>query len=251
MNNEQAKFILGAYRPSGRDAGDATFGEALRQAQLDPALGAWLVREQGFDTKVAAKLRAIVPPPGLREAILTGAHMSTLPAGRMVHSRWRPAAWLAVAASVAALISLVATQWYRAARPGPAGLDQLARFALAEPLSAHTGPHADKLGALGAWLENPANRMVSVPPVDLTQLKAQGCRTVSIAGHEVFEICFQRNGGWYHLYFARRSDFAASAGDGVPAVLEQGGRSVATWAGQQLAFALMTGGGAEALRRVL
>lgn len=247
MNNEQAKFILGAYRPSGRDAGDATFGEALRQAQLDPALGAWLAREQAFDTRVAAKLRAIVPPPGLREAILTGAHMST----SAVHSRWRPAAWLAMAASLAVLISLVATQWYRAARPAPAGLDQMARFALAEPLSAHTGPHADKLGALGAWLENPANRMVAVPSVDLTRLKAQGCRTVSIAGHEVFEICFQRDGGWYHLYFARRSDFAAGTGDGVPVVLEQGGRSVATWAGQQLAFALMTSGGAEALRRIL
>ncbi len=32
MNNEQAKFILQAYRPGGRDAGDATFGEALQQA---------------------------------------------------------------------------------------------------------------------------------------------------------------------------------------------------------------------------
>ena len=135
--------------------------------------------------------------------------------------------------------------------PAPAALDQMARFALAEPLSAHTGPHADKLGALGAWLENPANRMVAVPPVDLAQLKAQGCRTVSIAGHEVFEICFQRDGGWYHLYFARRSDFAVGANAEVPVVLAQAQRSVAAWADQQLVYVLMAGGGAETIRRVL
>jgi hypothetical protein len=247
MNNEQAKFILRAYRPNGRDAGNAVFCEALRQAQTDPVLGAWLAREQAFDTAVAAKLRAYTARPELREAILTGAQVSTSAA-----RPWRrPAAWLALAASLAIMFTLAATYWFRSTGPVPAALDQLTRFALTEPLSAHTGPHADKLGAVGAWLENPANRLAEAPPMDLAQLKAQGCRTFSFAGHEVFEICFKRGDGLYHLYLARRSDFTVGENAELPVVLAQAQRSVAAWADQRLVYVLMAGGGAEAIRRIL
>ena len=41
MNNQEAKFILGAYRPGGRDAVDPMFSEALAQAGRDPELRAW------------------------------------------------------------------------------------------------------------------------------------------------------------------------------------------------------------------
>ncbi|MDD2763385.1 MAG: hypothetical protein PHE83_05360 [Opitutaceae bacterium] len=246
MNNEQAKFILRAYRPGGRDAGDAAFCEALRQAQADPALGTWLAREQAFDTAVAAKLQAIFPPSGLREAILTGARMSTSARPRPA---WRPATWMVLAASFAVILTLAATYWLRGPDAVPTGLDQLAEFALADPVSAHTGPHVDKLGALGAWLQNPVNRISSGAPVDLAQLKAQDCRMVSIAGHEVFEICFNRGGHWYHLYIARRSDF--DAGTGQPRFREQGLQSVVAWADQRLAYVLMGAGKAETLRGIL
>ena len=91
MNNSEAKFILNAYRPGGRDADDATFGAALAQARNDPALGAWLVREQAHGAAVAAKLRVVAPPAGLREAILTGARRDA-PGGSNRHGwRWRRA----------------------------------------------------------------------------------------------------------------------------------------------------------------
>ena len=244
MNNEQAKFILRAYRPGGRDAGDAAFCEALRQAQADPALGAWFAQEQAFDTAVAAKLRTAAPPPGLREAILTGAGLSA-PA---VPPRRRLPAWLALAASVAVVAGAAATYWLVGVRPPR--LEQVTELALSEPFSAHTGPHADKLGTLGAWLENPNSRMTAMPAVSLAQLKAEGCRSVSVAGHEVFEICF-RHGAWYHLYIARRSDFAASSDEGTPVLLAQGERSAATWAGDRLVYVLMTKGGTEALEQIL
>ncbi|HUL53100.1 MAG TPA: hypothetical protein VLT83_06795 [Opitutaceae bacterium] len=246
MNNEQARFILGAYRPNGRDAGDAVFCEALRQVKADPGLGAWFAREQAFDSAVSAKLGAVIPPPGLREAILTGGRVSTA-APRPL---WRLAPWLAVAASVAVIFTVAATYWIWSAGSGRADLGQMTRFALAEPFSAHTGPHADKLGALGAWLEDPASRISSGAPVDLAQLKAQHCRTISVAGHEVFEICFQR-GSWYHLYLARRGDFPAGKNAGAPVFLEQAQRSAVAWADERLAYVLVTHGGTEALRRIL
>ena len=37
MKNQEAKFILGAYRPDGRDAGDPAFTEALAQAETQLA----------------------------------------------------------------------------------------------------------------------------------------------------------------------------------------------------------------------
>ena len=249
MNNEQAKFILRAYRPGGRDAGDATFCAAVQQAQRDPALGAWFAREQAFDAAVAAKVRAVAPPPGLREAILTGARMSRPPAAASAHPWRRPVAWLALAAAAVALASVASLRWFRAAGPGAAPLDTVARFALADPESAHTGPHADRLGAFGAWLQNPANALATMPALDLAQLRADDCRAVRIAGHEVFEICFQRGGAWYHIYLARARDFDPGAGN--PVFQELAGRSVVSWTSRGLACVLMTRGGTDALRRIL
>jgi len=36
MNNQEAKFILAAYRPGGQDASDPLFAEALEQVRRDP-----------------------------------------------------------------------------------------------------------------------------------------------------------------------------------------------------------------------
>ncbi len=243
MNNEQARFILRAYRPNGRDAAEPAFAEALDQARSDPALGAWLAREQAADAAVAAKLRAVTPPPELREAILAGSRMSFAPA----RPRWRVPAWLAVAASLALVITGLATYRLVVAGRGAAGLDRLAAFALVEPESAHTGPVASRLGAFGAWLQNPVNRISSGPPVDSAQLRQLGCRSVSVAGHEVFEICFQRQGGWYHLYLTRREPGNAAG----PVFREEGRRVAAAWADDRFSYVLMTERGLEALREVL
>ncbi len=245
MNNEQAKFILRAYRPGGADAAEPTFAGALEQARTDPTLGAWLAREQALDAAVASKLRTVAPPPELREAILAGSRLSFAPA----RPRWRLPSWLAVAAALALVITGVATYRLVVAGRGPAGLDRLAAFALGDPESAHTGPHANRLGAFGAWLENPVNRISSSPPADLARLRTQGCRAVDVAGHEVFEICFQREGAWYHLYLTRRE--SAGAGATGPVFRAEGVRSVAAWADDQLSYVLMTDRGIEALRRIL
>ena len=243
MNNEQARFILRAYRPGGRDAAEPAFAEALQQARSDPALGTWLAREQALDAAVAAKLRAVSPPPELREAILAGSRVSFAPA----RPRWRLPAWLAVAASLALVITVVATYRLVVAGRGSAGLNGLAAFALTEPESAHNGPGPSRLGEFGAWLQNPVSRISSGAPADLAQLKAQGCRSVTVAGHEVFEVCFQRQGGWYHLYLTRRMPGGAAG----PVFREEGRRTVAAWADERFSYVLMTERGIEALREIL
>ncbi len=243
MNNEQARFILRAYRPGGRDAAEPAFAEALQQARSDPALGGWLAQEQALDAAVAAKLRAVTPPPELREAILAGSRVSFAPARPR---RWLPS-WLAVAAALALVITGAATWRLAVAGRSAAGLDRLAAFALVEPESAHTGPVASRLGPFGAWLQDPVNRISSGPPADPAQLRQLGCRSLTVAGHEVFEVCFQRQGGWYHLYLTRRMPGGAAG----PVFREEGRRTVAAWADEKYSYVLMTERGLEALREIL
>ena len=101
MNNTEAKFILSAYRPDGRDAADETFCAALIQAKTDPALARWFELEQSFDRAMCAKLGEIAPPPGLREAILVGGRVSADPAvGR---AWWRLPGWVAAAGGAVTL----------------------------------------------------------------------------------------------------------------------------------------------------
>ncbi len=76
MNNDEAKFILAAYRPNGQDATDPLFAEPLAQARRDPELQAWLDTQLAFDAAVAAKLHDLQPPLGLRDTLLAGAGKS-------------------------------------------------------------------------------------------------------------------------------------------------------------------------------
>ena len=103
MNNQEAKFILGAYHADGRDAGDPMFAEALGQAARDPELSAWLEGNRKFDTVMAEKLGEIRPPAELRAAILAGGQAS-----RPRRRWWTNPLWLGAAAviAVAAIVNV-------------------------------------------------------------------------------------------------------------------------------------------------
>src|SRR5271155_1784240 len=63
MNNQEAKLILQAYRPGGRDALDPLFTEALEQARRDPELQKWFAEEQALDSQIQTKLQTAVQIP--------------------------------------------------------------------------------------------------------------------------------------------------------------------------------------------
>src|SRR5437879_363453 len=110
MTNTEAKFILAAYRANGGDAGDAAMADAVQQAKNDPLLRAWFQRAQGHDAAVAAKLREISPPAGLREAILAGGRAST-GIRQARRPAWLRPTWLAAAAAI--LILAGGLGWWR------------------------------------------------------------------------------------------------------------------------------------------
>ncbi len=242
MTNQEAQFILNAYRPGGHDAGEPLFGDALQQARQDPALGAWLAREQKHAGTVAAKLREMAPPPALRAAILTGARMSETPA----RSWWSRPAWLAVAAAAAILLVATAVVWPERTS---AQLAQLTNFAVDDMLHAQHGSHGAPAGALVALLSQPSTHVALGLPVDFAGLRATGCRTLSLAGHDVLEVCFARGPNEFHLYMVQSADFPR-----LPASEELGnheGVSYAAWADATHHYVVVSNAGVAAIKGLL
>ena len=115
MTNNEAKFVLGAYRPNGSDATDPAMAEAIKQSRDDPSLHAWFLREQAYDAAMATKLRGITPPAGLRDAIVAGVRAGESRV-RPDRARWRRPLWLAMAATITVLLGV--TAWWRLAPVG-------------------------------------------------------------------------------------------------------------------------------------
>ena len=197
MDNREAKFILRAYRPGGADAGNVVFGEVLDQAKRDPELRVWFEREQARDKAIAAKLKSVPIPAGLRESILAGGRMSA-----SQRSWWQQPTWLAMAASVAILLTATFVWQLRAPRTD---WDQLTAQIMED--AAHEDRHGSGSAdaqQLVALLSLETTKLSAPLPIDLAKLKTDGCRSLTIAGHEVMEVCFKRKGGVFHLYAMAR-----------------------------------------------
>lgn len=244
MNTNEAKFILRARRPDGRDDADPLFAEALQLSRLNPALSAWLAREQAFDQAVSSRLRELAPPPGLRDSILAGARMQA-PA-----VWWTQARTFAIAASLTVLLGLAAFWNFSLRSPGGE------RFALGAMADWEEPSHHPVImggsGALGRLLASSRLRLAEGLPLDFSTLTAEGCRSIRIAGREVVEVCFIREGaGEYHLYIARRSDFGGDQLDDQPIFRERGTLASVSWADRDHAYVLLSDASSDALRSVL
>lgn len=70
MDKEQAKFILGSYRPGSDAVNDQDLAEALGLAADNRELGEWLARERAMNESFTKALASIALPGNLREDIL-------------------------------------------------------------------------------------------------------------------------------------------------------------------------------------
>jgi len=246
MNNVEAKFILQGYRPNGSDAADAMFGPALEQARHDPALHDWFAREQAFDAAISAKFSQIQAPAGLREAILAGGRVTAAEAPR--RNWWQYPVMLAAAASIAVIFALTMALWPRQA----AANAPLLNFALVDALHSEThGGHGKEAGALQTLLAEPTTRLGGSLPLDFAALQKAGCRAVGFEGHEVLEVCFKRNGVWFHCYIAQREDFPALAAAATPTLVDRNGISLASWADAAHLFVVVSKKGHSELEKLL
>lgn len=257
MSNDEAKFVLSAYRPGGRDANDPAMAQALAQAKNDPALGAWWARQQAHDAAVSAKLRAVVPPAGLREAILAGARVSGndvaisgSQSGRMSAKRawWSQPVWLAAAAVFAVLVSLAA--WRMAPVRGETFEEFAVNFVDAGFMLQKRG--AD-VTALKTWLGEQRGPLPEALPAKFADLRALGCRTLSYRGQNVSLMCFERDGKEFHVFVARLDTSERAAEGTVPRLFEgvKNGYVAATWADSKNRYVVVSDASLTALKGVL
>lgn len=251
MTNHEAKFLLHAYRPDGRDAADPIFADALAQVWRDPQLRAWFVREQTFDGAVAAKLNAVQPPVGLCQLILAGARASRTRRLWAVNPVWFAAA---AAAAIAFLLFVTVRVRYLPSSVPDAG--DFASFAMNEVANAgdrHT-PQRTELAGLQDRLSQAALPLPAHVQMDGDELRRLGCRQVNFSGREAFEVCFYRGGYLYHLYATAVDALApspAGAADNRFPIDSSGHFNATTWKDAKFAYALVTYDGAQALRRLL
>ena len=244
MTNEEAKFILQAYRPNGADAGDAMFAPALEQAKRDASLGKWLEGQQAFDRAMAAKLQAVAPPAELREAILAGARVSR-PGARLW---WRQPKWLAMAASVLLIFSVGLTGLLSTRAQASEDLPVFAVDYVAGGF--FLSQHNANVDALRTWLGQQHAPLPKELPPGFAQLRSLGCKTIDYRGKEVSLICFGQ-GKEYHLFIARRDDFPMMPASAVPQYLVRKGHASAAWSDETNNYVVVTDDSLKALKECL
>jgi hypothetical protein len=246
MTSTEAKFILQAYRSGGGDDEDPAFYEALAQVQRDPALRAWFESEQTFDGAMTAKLAEVSPPAGLREAILAGGRVSS----GTVRPRpwWRGGAWLAIAASFAVVGVVTLAVWPQRAEAST----RFGEFALNDAVqrTSHAS-HGEGSSVLQLILCQPSTRLGKKLPVDFEALRLRGCREVGFKGAEVLEVCFNRDGMWFHCYIARRSTVRGSFSKEEVRIVDRDGASFAAWADESFVYVIVSKTGRNALQKLL
>jgi hypothetical protein len=224
MDNPKAKLRLSVYRQTGADAQDPFFSEALQQAEKDPALRAWLADQQAFDSQFTAALAGVSAPPEGRALI--EATMMRRPSR---WSRgWRP---LALAASVAVLITLSASWWRdrTLTLPPEASVAELARNLSENHLS--LGLMSSDYSALRTWLTEKKGPLPEALPPGLAHYGLIGCQAWETTRGKISLICFvDGNKGVYHLYvFEARRDGQALPGVGEPHLRREGDWAFALW----------------------
>lgn len=246
MNNAEAKFILQGFRSNGSDVSDATFCAALEHAKHDPGLCEWFERELLFDRAMSAKLSEVQPPAGLRDAILAGGRVTApAPSAR----RWwlRPAV-MTMAASFALLFAVGLALWPKSALASPTLTDFVIADSKHDEAHGGGGPQAS---AFQAKLAFPATRLGGEVTVDFEALRTNGCHRVTYQGRDVLEVCFNRNGEWFHCYVVKAVDFPALVAAATLRITDRNQVSLVSWVEGGNVFLVVSKAGREALQQLL
>ena len=88
-------------------------------------------------------------------------------------------------------------------------------------------------------------------PVDFAALANSGCRTLNFNGRAVLEVCFQRNGKWFHCYVVRCEDFPELRAKEAPEFAVNDKVTAMTWSDGEHRFVVAGQAGREALAQLL
>ena len=252
MNQDEAKAILQAYRPGGKDAGDPYFAEALALAQKDPELNAWFGEQQAFDARISGSLQQVRVPSRLKAEIL--AQNKTEPVSfsgwwrelferqspaSSFGSMWRmwrnalkrqsPAAW-AVATIVLIVLGVTLV---RDLSPGKVGF---ADYSAQMVNTAMTDQHhvdrevSDLKTALASLSADLAENNLSLPGSLEKGIGLKGCRALAWHGQKVSMLCFILNaGGHVDVFVTAAAIFPDAPPTDQPQFTVHNGSPIASW----------------------
>jgi hypothetical protein len=248
VDNQEAKFILSAYRPGGQDASNPRFAEALEQARRDPMLEPWFRDSVAFDSAMTDKLRAVEVPADLRENILAGVKISRPLRWTSPIVKWAIAAALLVAAIVGSLNLRETT------KPRLSGWQTEGLRTIASLVGGRSSFDAQSHSAsqLVNWLQTNQAPIGSRLPKNLETLESLGCKTFLWNQELAAVICFTRpDGGLIHLVITKASPASDRAPKGGPQLVQHGEWATATWREGDMIYMLALEGSRNQLRTYL
>ncbi len=276
MNNDEAKFLLRAYRPGGQDAADPQFAEALDQARRDPDLARWLAEQTALDAALGAKLAAVPVPADLKASILAGRKVVPLPpAAPWWRLRVHPAAAAVALAVTFAVIGFLALHEPPEPRADFASFthdltDYLGKGYGVLPRHAHLATtEANYFGAqsyrmnyrspslddVRGWLkENGGHTEFSVPAALKRSLNL-GCAVMDWRGRRVTLVAFQTGRALpqdkVHLVIINAADLPDAPPRNQPHFAGGEDWTTAAWTDGPLTYLLMAPGDQRAIGKYL
>jgi hypothetical protein len=235
MTNEEAKFILSAYRPNGCDATDPAMAEALEQAARDPELGAWFREELAVDRVISKKLAEVAVPDGLRGNILTG-HRMMEPTGS---AGWRMATVMKWAAVFIAFVGIAVFLSLRDPADGQIAQYRSDMMGLLAMKAAPLDYQGRSLSDVRNWLEDNHSLAQFEVSHTLSNQPTMGCQVLEWNGAQVTLVCFDTGDGQLaHLLVVDRSAFPDLGELPQPVMESVAGWTTASWASEDRVYLL-------------
>lgn len=246
MNKDEAKYLLQSYRPSGKDADDPHFEEALALTQGDPEMQGWFARQQGISKAITSKLHEIEVPKDLKARILSGKIEQDNP------RQWTLGHTLAAAAIILILLTPVA---YFANRFQPTGpqtfaamkLDMgnyLSRFFVLEMQS-------DDVDEIKSYLSSKHSFTDFKVPDTLSQYPGIGCQMIDWHDQSIALICFVVDAEVVHLFIMDSGAFEDEPSSLIPEFEQVNQWATFTWSEAPRTYLVSTLGDEGFLTRVL
>ncbi len=250
VNSREAKQILALYRPGTSDAGEPYFAGALELARRDSELKRWLENHCTDYLALRTKLKQISVPHDLRDRIIakSGALGQSRPADR-ANIWWRQPSFLATAAVIVFLLSLIAL-W-----PGPQPDKSFAAYRARMIQSlARSYPRMDlqttSLAQIREFLVKSNALADYVLPEPLEKLPGDGCAILSWQGKKVSMICFDAGAtNALYLFVIQRSSLKNAPPPGPAEIATVKKLITASWSNGDKTYVLAGRGDGQFIRK--
>ncbi len=256
MTIEEAKSILAAAHPDGSHPDDAEVAQALKLAETEPELAAWLAEESAFDSTFSKALESIEPPTDLKDKLLALEPASHEPAQEdkvipMPTPWWKSKGLLSAAATVAILFGFAAILLKPTQVQAEANLthfhDSVANHFRSNPKLHVTSDDLDKIRS---QLGEQGQPVPGELPPKVDALLELGYGTFDYQGHPVAYISMHDDDA-YHLYVVSQATFDQAPSIEQPQVVADSDLALMTWTDQGNLYVLILRGNVEELKQLL